>query len=63
MNYSSEENTMSNCIGCGVKLQQENINELGYTRNSESKLCERCFKIRNYGEYKKTNTKNNRYVS
>lgn len=54
---------MSNCIGCGVKLQTEDINELGYTRNSESKLCERCFRIRNYGEYKTVTKQNSEFVN
>lgn len=43
---------MSKCIGCGAILQQKNKDEIGYTTNIEKKLCERCFRIRNYGEYK-----------
>lgn len=42
---------MNRCIGCGSILQSNDINEVGYVKNIESKLCERCFKIQNYGEY------------
>ena len=42
---------MDRCIGCGAILQTENKNLRGYVKNLESKLCERCFRIQNYGEY------------
>ena len=42
---------MNKCIGCGAVLQSTLKDEIGYVKNVESKLCERCFKIRNYGEY------------
>lgn len=54
---------MSNCIGCGVKLQTEEKDKLGYTRNIEKNLCERCFRIRNYGEYKTVTKQNSEYIS
>ena len=50
---------MSNCIGCGALLQTDNKDCLGFTTNIDNKLCERCFRIRNYGEYKVV-TKDNR---
>lgn len=50
---------MNKCIGCGIELQTENKETLGYTKDLEKKLCERCFRIKNYGEYK-TVTKNNK---
>lgn len=43
------------CIGCGASFQTEDIEKDGYVRKENydiSTLCERCFKIRNYGEYK-----------
>lgn len=43
------------CIGCGLKLQTDDELKDGYIRkeNSErSSLCERCFRIQNYNEYK-----------
>lgn len=42
---------MDRCVGCGSLLQTGDKNARGYVRNIESKLCERCFKIQNYGEY------------
>ncbi len=42
------------CLGCGSILQSTNINEEGFVRSSvieKSQYCERCFKIKNYGEY------------
>lgn len=44
---------MSKCQGCGINLQNENPNELGYTSNLDNIICERCFRIKNYNEYKK----------
>lgn len=53
---------MYRCIGCGVKLQNEDINILGYTKNIENNLCERCFRIRNYNEYKTVIKDNNDFI-
>ena len=39
------------CEGCGVLLQDENILQEGYTTNLENDLCQRCFRMKNYGEY------------
>lgn len=39
------------CKGCGVRLQDENILNLGFTANMENDLCMRCFRLKNYGEY------------
>ena len=38
------------CKGCGVVLQSDDINKIGYTPNINNKICQRCFKIKNYGE-------------
>lgn len=43
---------MSKCLGCGSILQDGDCNSNGYVKNLNSSLCERCFKIKNYGEYK-----------
>lgn len=42
---------MNKCIGCGASLQSSNPELLGYVKNENQRLCERCFKIQNYGEY------------
>ena len=39
------------CIGCGIKLQDENILNIGFTTNLDNDLCMRCFRLKNYGEY------------
>ncbi len=39
------------CAGCGIKLQDENILNIGFTTNLENELCMRCFRVKNYGEY------------
>lgn len=46
------------CLGCGSKLQDKYTDKEGFSQNINYNLCERCFKLKNYGEYKKT-TKNN----
>lgn len=42
------------CIGCGVKLQTEHPEEIGYTPKSaldkEPVLCRRCFRLKHYNE-------------
>ena len=44
---------MKRCIGCGIELQYEEKEKLGYTESLENNICERCFKLKNYGVYKK----------
>lgn len=39
---------MTKCVGCGIKLQEKDKNEIGYTPNLKNELCERCFKLKNY---------------
>lgn len=39
------------CMGCGIKLQDENILNIGFTTNLENDYCMRCFRLKNYGEY------------
>lgn len=38
------------CKGCGAKLQNENKEAIGYVPKLDASYCERCFKIRNYGQ-------------
>jgi len=38
------------CIGCGIKLQDKDVNLDGYVSRGDYRLCERCFKIKNYGQ-------------
>lgn len=39
------------CVGCGIKLQDENLLNIGFTTNLNNELCMRCFRLKNYGEY------------
>ncbi len=42
------------CVGCGSVLQTDNVNKEGFVRSNvydKSLYCERCFKIKHYGEY------------
>lgn len=54
---------MCKCNGCGVILQDENKDLLGYTINLNNKLCERCFRIRNYNDYKFVVKDNNDFIN
>lgn len=38
------------CIGCGIQLQDMDSNVDGYVSSSDYRFCERCFKIKNYGQ-------------
>ena len=53
---------MNKCLGCGIKLQNQLQNELGYTSNLENKVCERCFKLKNYGKYSSVTLNNEDYL-
>lgn len=46
------------CVGCGIELQGENPNANGYlpksvleSESNKEPSCQRCFKIKNYGQY------------
>lgn len=52
---------MNKCHGCGITLQNEDANKLGFTKKIESNLCERCFRIKHYNDYKRV-IKDNDYV-
>ena len=51
---------MNSCIGCGAELQTKDKTLEGYVKeeNLDKKLCERCFRIRNYGDYKRVSKTN-----
>lgn len=51
------------CIGCGVKLQGENILTVGYTPNLENDYCMRCFKVKNYGQVEIVQTNSEDYLN
>lgn len=51
------------CMGCGVILQDENILQEGYTTSLENDICQRCFRMKNYGEYQMIAKSNEEYLS
>ena len=53
---------MNKCQGCGSILQNENPNLDGYSKNIDNILCERCFRIKNYNDYKKVVKTNNDFL-
>ena len=53
---------MNKCIGCGSILQDTDKNKDGYVLDINDKLCQRCFRIRYYNEYKNTISDNNDYL-
>ena len=53
------------CIGCGANFQCDNKNKIGYIRKEKidtATLCERCFKIRNYGELIEVESEEEEYI-
>lgn len=49
-----QEEDIRSCAGCGVKLQTEATDKLGYVPaaalEKELPICQRCFRIKNYNE-------------
>ncbi|EIJ78955.1 GTPase YqeH [Bacillus methanolicus PB1] len=47
------------CIGCGVKIQTEDPQELGYSPKSalekDQVICQRCFRLKHYNEIQDVN--------
>lgn len=50
------------CKGCGVLLQDDNMLQEGYTTDIENDLCQRCFRMKNYGEYQVVAKSNDEYI-
>lgn len=46
------------CIGCGVKLQNNDSNYLGYVDDLAKDYCMRCYKLINYGVYESVDIDN-----
>ena len=64
--YLRKEVIMSSekkCLGCGVLLQDQNILQEGYTTSIENDICQRCFRMKNYGEYQVVTKSNEEYIS
>ena len=55
-------NNEKRCEGCGVVLQDQNVLQEGYTTSLENNLCQRCFRMKNYGEYQVVTKSNDEYI-
>lgn len=53
---------MNKCLGCGSVLQTEDTNGIGYTKDINNNLCERCFRIKHYNDYKLVSKSNEDYI-
>ena len=51
------------CRGCGILLQNENITLEGYVNSLDNDVCQRCFRMTNYGEYQAVTKSNEEFVS
>ena len=49
------------CVGCGINLQTKNKDIEGYVDDINKEICERCFKLKHYGEYKEVTLDNKDY--
>lgn len=54
---------LKRCKGCGVVLQDQNLLQEGYTTNLENDICQRCFRMKNYGEYQVVTKSNDEYLN
>lgn len=52
---------MIKCSGCGANLQFSNKDEIGYAKENAT-LCERCFRIKNYNQYKLLDLSNKNFI-
>lgn len=51
------------CVGCGCVLQDNDINKDGYILDINDNICQRCFRIKYYNEYKVTCRNNTDYIN
>ena len=51
------------CKGCGVLLQNDNITQEGYVNNLDNDICQRCFRMTNYGEYQTVTKSNEEFIN
>lgn len=56
------DNEIKTCKGCGVVLQDQNVLQDGYTTSLENDICQRCFRMKNYGEYQVVVKSNEEYL-
>ena len=57
------DNNKKYCKGCGILLQDQNLLQEGYTTSLENDYCQRCFRLKNYGDYKVVTKSNEEYLN
>lgn len=50
------------CIGCGVDIQTEDPQKIGYSPKQEAEYCQRCFQIKHYNKASETNLDSQDYL-
>ena len=55
-------NNEKRCSGCGIILQDQNVLQDGYTTDLNNDICQRCFRMRHYGEYQVIVKSNDEYL-
>ncbi len=53
---------MNSCRGCGAILQTVDTSKEGYTQSLDNPFCERCFRIKNYNEYRMLEKDNHEFL-
>ena len=53
---------MNKCQGCGILLQTVDPKKIGYAISENDKLCQRCFRIKNYNDYKLVTQENKSFI-
>lgn len=53
---------IKHCLGCGIVLQNKDQEKDGYVQDITNDLCERCFRIEHYNEYKVVSKENQDYL-
>ena len=56
------DNNEKRCLGCGIVLQDQKVLQEGYTTSLENDICQRCFRMKNYGEYQMVAKSNEEYL-
>lgn len=59
---NNDINNEKRCLGCGIVLQDENVLQEGYTTSLDNDICQRCFRMKNYGEYQAVTKSNDEYL-
>ena len=59
---NNDINNEKRCLGCGIVLQDENVLQEGYTTSLDNDICQRCFRMKNYGEYQVIAKNNEEYL-